>query len=219
MGKLPPIAMLLMTAALAFGTMSPLRGVSAPMVAVNRCNSQTIDEASAHVREYDRRGPGGSPNALLTRYAAIAELLSTLAEERGILTSVCSDAQSAPLFAQIAATAAWALSLEADIAAQLNASCPAAAKALPTMMLADAWLSLASVINDGGGTVPVAFGDVIPKVQTRAQALDLTLPPWSQTSPYWRDQVNAKAKAAVATCPSPSPSASPKARLLQIVRK
>ena len=66
--------------------------------------------------------------------------------------SVCSsEAQRAAFVAQIAATAAWALALEADVAARLNASCPAAAQALPTMMLSDAWLSLANVVNDDGG--------------------------------------------------------------------
>jgi hypothetical protein len=46
-------------------------------------------------------------------------------------------------------------------------------------------------------------------VQTRATAVGLTLPAWSETSAYWRDQVHAKAKAAIATCPSPSPSPTP----------
>jgi hypothetical protein len=89
-------------------------------------------------------------------------------------------------------------------------------------MLSGAWLSLANVVNNANGTVPASFQDVIPKVQTRAQAVGLPLPAWADTSAYWRDQVHAKAKAAIATCPSPSPSASPSPssrRFLQTIRK
>ena len=178
-------------------------------IAANRCNGQTIDDASARIRDYDRHTPGGSSVQLLQRFGAIAEVISMLNEEREVLNSICStDAQRAAFFAQIAATAAWALALEADVAARLNASCPAAAQALPTMMLSDAWLSLANVVNDRGGSVPSAFGDVIPKVQARAQAVGLALPAWGDTSAYWRDQVHLEAKAAIATCPSPSPAPS-----------
>jgi hypothetical protein len=174
------------------------------LVAAGRCNSQTIDDASVHLRDYDRRGTSGSPTQVVQRYAAIADVLKTLNEERDILDSVCADdSRRAALFAQIAAFSAWALALEADVAAKLNATCPAAAKAFPTMMLADAWLSLGRVVNDQNGAVPRAFSDVVPKVETRAQAVGLTLPKWADTSAYWRDQVQAQAKAQIATCPSP----------------
>ncbi len=176
-------------------------------IAVNRCNSLTIDEASSRVRDYDSHTAGAGSGQLLQRFRAIAEIIATLNEERDILNTICSsDAQREAFFVQIAATAAWALALEADVAGRLNASCPAAAQALPTVMLADAWLSLANVVNEDGGSVPAAFGEVIAKVQTRAQAVGLTLPAWRDTSAYWRDQVHAKTKAAVATCPSPSTS-------------
>ena len=62
------------------------------------------------------------------------------------------------------------------------------------MMIADSWLTLANIINLGNGVVPAAFDDVVPKVRTHADALGLTLPPWSETSQYWRDQVHAKEK-------------------------
>jgi hypothetical protein len=193
---------------LPLGATMPVRAEPPVEIAANRCNGQTIDDASARIRDYDRHTPGGSSVQLLQRFGAIAEVVSILNEEREILNSICSsDAQRAAFFAQIAATAAWALALEADVAARLNASCPAAAQALPTMMLSDAWLSLANVINDQG-SVPAAFGDVIPKVQARAQAVGLTLPAWRDTSAYWRDQVHLKAKAEIATCPSPSPTPS-----------
>jgi hypothetical protein len=206
MSKLLQVAMATMLVTLPLGAAEPAGAVPIE-VAVTRCNGQTIDDASSRLRDYDRHAPAGNEAALLSRYAAIAEVLATLNEERTILSTICSsDAERAPFFAQIAATVAWALVLESDVAARLNASCPAAATALPTMMLSDAWLALANVVNDGSGVVPTAFNDVIPKVQTRAVAVNLTLPAWSETSAYWRDQVHAKAKAAIATCPSPSPS-------------
>ncbi|HYL27627.1 MAG TPA: hypothetical protein VEW74_07315 [Candidatus Nitrosotalea sp.] len=194
----------------------PTRAATPDFVAVNRCNGQTIDDASARVREYDRHSPGTSAGSLVARYGAILDVLAVLNEEREILNSVCSsDAQRAPFFAQIAEYAAWALVLEADVAARLNASCPAAAQALPTMMLSDACLALANVVNENGGAVPSQFTDIIPKIQSRAQTVGLTLPPWSETSQYWRDQVHAKGKAAAATCPSPLPSPTPALRQVQ----
>jgi len=176
-------------------------------IAVSRCNGQTVDDMSSRLRDYDRHPPGSSQSKLLARFGAIADVLSTLSEEHDILKSVCSsESETAGLFTQIAALSAWALVLEADVAGGLNASCPAAARGLPTMMLADAWLVLANRINDANGAVPPSFNDVIPKIQTRAQAVGLTLPAWSETSQYWRDQIHTKEKAAVATCRSPSPS-------------
>lgn len=182
--------------------------VSTPAeVAVNRCNGQTIDDMSRRLRDYDRHGAGNSQTQLLARFGAIADVLATLGEEHDILKSVCaSENETAGLFTQIAALSAWALVLEADVAGRLNASCAAAARGLPAMMLADAWLALANRVNDANGAVPAAFKDIIPKIQTGAQAVDLPLPPWSETSQYWRDQVHAKQKAAIATCPSPSPT-------------
>jgi hypothetical protein len=184
---------------------------AAPILAVDsgRCNSQTIDDASGRIRQYDRHGPGSGSAKLLQRYGAIADVIATLNEERDILESICaSDAQRAPLFAQIAKYSAWALALQADLAEQLNASCPAAASALPQMMLADAWLALANVVNGDGGTIPPSFADVAPRIQTRAATVGLTLPPWADTSAYWAGQVHDKAKAAIATCPSPTPAPS-----------
>jgi hypothetical protein len=189
------------------GAAAPLRAATPVQVAVNRCNSQTVDDAYARVRDFDRHAPSGNSGDLLQRIGAITGLLGTLREEREILDSMCaSDAARAPLFAQIAATTAWALTLESDVAARLNASCPAAAQAFPKMMLSDAWLAMANVVNDSGGPVPAIFTDVIAKVQSRAQAVGLTLPPWADTSAYWRDRVHDRAKADVATCPSPSPA-------------
>jgi hypothetical protein len=198
----------ILTAAIAAAVVGgPSASAASVQVASSRCNGQTIDDAAARVRDYDRRGTGGNSTQLIQRYGSIAEVIAVLNEEREILNSLCtSDAQRAGFLAQIAAISAWALVLESGVTAKLNASCPAAETALPTMMLADAWLTMANIVNEQNGTVPPAFNDMIPRVQSRAQSVGLTLPPWSETSAYWSDQIHAKAKAAIATCPSPSPS-------------
>jgi hypothetical protein len=183
---------------------------SSPVPAANRCNGLTIDSESARVRDYDRHPPADTPSALVTRYGAIADVISTLTEEHGILSSICSsEPQKTALFVQIAAVSAWAIVLESDIAARLNASCPGAAKAFPSIMLADAWLSLANVVNENGGAAPPEFAEVTPKIQSRAQAVGLALPAWADTSQYWRDQLDAKEKPIIQACPSPSPTHSP----------
>lgn len=200
----------MLAAIVLLGVAGPARPGPPVLVASDRCNGQTIDDASSRIRDYDRHGPGGGSAKLLQRYGALVEVISTLNEERDVLESMCeSDVQRAPLLAQIAAYSAWALALQSDVAAKLNASCPAAATALPTMMLADAWLALANVVNADGGAVPASFADVIPKVQTRAAAVGLTLPSWADTSAYWAGQVRDKAKTAIATCPTPSPTPHP----------
>ena len=108
------------------------RGTPPVELASNRCNSQTIDDASTKLRDYDRRGSSGNSAQLIQRYGAIVDVISVLNEERQILDGVCSsDAQRGPLFAQIASLSAWALTLESDIAVKLNASCGAAQTALP----------------------------------------------------------------------------------------
>ncbi len=76
-------------------------------------------------------------------------------------------------------------------------------------MLADAWLSLANLVNENGGAVPLEFSDVIPKIRSRAQAVGLTLPAWPETSQYWRDQLDAKEKPIIQACQSPSATPSP----------
>ncbi len=88
---------------------------------------------------------------------------------------------------------------------------------------------MAATVNDQGGTVPRSIAEVVPKIQTRAAAVGLTLPAYTETSPYWRDQVTDQAKQAVQICPTPVPPASDQhaiaiplaalARFLQIVLK
>jgi len=210
MGSSLRVAGLIVAVVATLVTVVPGHAAATVIVAVNRCNGQVIDESSARVRDYDRHPPADNQTALLKRYGALSELVGTLNEEREILDSVCSrDARQGELFAQVAAASGTALVLEADVTAKLNAACPAAATGIPQMILADAWLGLARVVNEQNGTVPASFSDVIAKVQSHAHAVNLTLPAWADTSAYWRDQVKAKAKDAVATCQSPSPSASP----------
>lgn len=176
------------------------------VAAASRCNSRTISDYQTQIRGYDAHPPRDNPSALNARLGDIAEILEGLTEEHGVLDNVCpNDADKAPLFAQLNATVAWALALQSDIAAKLNVSCPPAAKALPAAMLAQAWLAIAATVNDNDGAIPKALTDVIPKVQTRATAIGLTLPAYPDTSAYWRDQVADQAKQAVAGCPTPVP--------------
>lgn len=180
--------------------------VSASTVAASRCNSRTIGDLQTEIRGYDARPPRSNPADLNARLGDIADILSSLNEEHGVLDAECTtDAQKAPLFAQLNSTVAWALALQSDIAAKLNASCPPAAKALPAAMLAQAWLALAATVNDNNGSVPKSVAEIVPKVQTRAAAVGLTLPTYPETSPHWRDQVADQAKQAVAGCPTPVP--------------
>jgi hypothetical protein len=180
---------------------------SASTVAVaNRCNSRMINDYQGQIRNYDAHPPRSNPAALNARLGDIADILSGLNEEHGVLDSFCAtEADKAPLYAQLNATVAWALALQSDIAVKLNASCPPAAKALPAAMLAQAWLALAATVNDNNGTVPASIAEIIPKVRTRAAAVGLTLPAYPETSAYWRDQVTDVAKQAVAGCPTPVP--------------
>ena len=176
------------------------------VAAASRCNSRTISDYQNQIRGYDAHPPRDNPGALNARLGDIADILEALNEEHGVLDNICpSDDDKAPLFAELNATVAWALALQSDIAAKLNASCPPAAKSLPAAMLAQAWLAIAATVNDNNGTVAKALLEVIPKVQTRAAAVGLTLPAYADTSAYWRDQVADQARQAVAICPTPVP--------------
>jgi hypothetical protein len=185
-------------------------GGAAQVVAVaDRCNARMINQYQGEIRNFDAHPPRSDPAHLNARLGEIADVVSSLDEEHGVLDSMCAtETDKAPLFAQLNATVAWALALESDIAAKLNASCPAAAKALPAAMLAQSWLALAATVNDAGGAVPNSTAEVVPKIRTRAAAVDLELPAYTETSAYWRDQITQKAKEAVASCPSPTPSGS-----------
>jgi hypothetical protein len=183
------------------------------VAAASRCSPRVVDDYNAQIRAFAKNPPKDNNAALNARLGDIADILNSLGEEHNVLDSVCpTDTDKQPLFAQLNATTAWALVLQSDIAVKLNASCPGAAKALPAAMIAQAWLAVAASVNDAGGSVPKPIAQVQPLVQARATALGLTLPAYSETSAYWRDQMADNAKAAVAVCmpsPSPSPSGSP----------
>ncbi|HEY1654727.1 MAG TPA: hypothetical protein VGF86_06425 [Candidatus Tumulicola sp.] len=176
------------------------------VAAASRCNPRVIDDYYSQIRNDDAHPPKNDSRALNDRLGDLGDVLNSLSEEHNVLDSICpNDTDKAPLFAQLNAATAWALALQSDIAATLNASCPPAAKALPAAMLAQAWLALAATVNDEGGTVPKSVADIVPKIQTRAAAVGLTLPAYTETSPYWRDQVTDVAKQAVQVCPTPVP--------------
>jgi hypothetical protein len=175
------------------------------VAAASRCNSRTINDYQGQIRTYDAHPPKSDPADLNKRLGDIVDILGALNEEHNILDNICPDDSKPPLFAQLNSTIAWALALQSDIAAKLNASCPPAAKALPAAMLAQAWLALAATVNDNGGTVPKSVAEVLPKVQTRAAAVGLALPAYPDTSAYWRDQVTDQARQAAAACPTPVP--------------
>jgi hypothetical protein len=196
----------------------------ASVVAVDRCNGRMVNEYADEIRNDDARPPRSNPADLEKRFDDISQLLAGLDQERGILDIMCStDAQKAPYFAQIGAAAAWGLALQSDVASKLAMPCPAGSKGFSQALLAQAWLDLASIVANAGGTVPPEVARIAPKVQTRAAALGLTLPAYPETSAYWRDTVAAQAKTAIEACPTPSPApqpfSSPPTGFLRIVRK
>ncbi len=172
-----------------------------------RCNAQMLNELQEQVRNDDRHGPGGSAADAQKRYAELAQILNSLSEERGILENVCqTDAEKAPLFGQLGATAGWTLALASDLVPRLL-TCPAAIHGLQSTMLGQAWLNLATVVNhDTGGTVPPSIAEVQPKIESRAKTVDLTLPSLKDTSAYWLSQLTRQGQLEAGTCPSPSPS-------------
>lgn len=180
------------------------------LVAASRCNSRMIGDYAAEIRDDDAHQPGSKLSDLQKRYNDLNELLQTLSQERAVLDSVCaSDADKAPLFAYLSATASYALALQSDIALKINLPCPPAAKAVAEALLAQGWLDLASTVNDAGGTVPKDVAQAAPRIQKRAEALGMTLPVYKDTSAYWRDQQSGQAKTAIDACSTPAPSASP----------
>lgn len=177
-----------------------------------RCNSRMIGDYSNEIRDYDAHPPSGNLEDLQKRFNLINGVLQELGQERAVIDSVCpSDADKAPLYAYLSATASYALALESDIAIRINQPCPPAAKAVAQALLAQGWLDLATIVNEAGGTPPKDIADAAPRIQKRAGLLGLTLPAWADTSAYWRDQQANQAKAAVEACSSPPPSASPAA--------
>ena len=188
----------------------PVRAAGA--VAFDRCNPRMADDYSGQIRDFEAHPVRGGANDMFKRLQAINDVLTAVNQERGVIDGVCStQAQKAPIFAQLAATAAWGLGLQSDVLLQLGQPCPPAGKAMATALVSQGWLDLATSVNHNGGTVPEPVAQVVPKLQSRAAALGLTLPAFADTSAYWRDGLDTQAKAAMKACPTPLPSPAPSA--------
>lgn len=175
------------------------------LVAFNRCDSRNINDVFEQLRGWEKTPPKGA-SAQVQRLNDLRDAINSLNQERGVLDAVCPATVSrAPFNAQIGAGVAWALLQQTDIFLAVGPPCPAAGNAIPNQLVASAWLSLAAPVNEAGGAPPQSIQEIVPKVQAHAAALNLTLPPFHDTSSYWRDQIAAQSKAAVAACPTQPP--------------
>ncbi len=205
------------------------------VVAANKqgiaCNEIVANQITDKVRDYDKHPPSATDRAALTaRYDALDDVISEFQREDMVVRGVVcrTDNGRGPIEAKIAAGAAWAMALQADILAQLwSASCPDAAHDLPASVLADAWVSLAEAMPGSPGSdyptpspgpagaaptpepTPQSIVEVIPKIQSRATALNLDLPDFPDATDYWARGIRQKADASVATCPVAAPSPMP----------
>ncbi len=214
----------LLGAAIFGAAVLPIRTAARPapaLVALNRCGPQNIDDYTTTVRNAEAHPPRGGQAAEFKRFKKLQGVIAGLGQERGILAAVCPQNVDRTAFnAEIAAAQAWAMALEADIATALGPPCPSAAGAVERQFLAGAWYTLAFEVTAEGGTPRPVIAAVIPKVQSRAAKVNLTLPSFADTSAYWRDQVKAATTASLQACATPSPapaataapSASPSAR-------
>jgi hypothetical protein len=184
------------------------------LVAASRCNGRAIDDDQTQIRDVERHLAGNDPNAIRAQLADLGDTLNGLSEEHNVLDHVCtSDNDKLPLFQQINAATASGILLQSELIAKLYVACPAAATAVPQALVAQAWLAVAATVNDANGTIPVIMAPVIPKVQARAAALNMTLPVYADTSAYWRDQFANAVTPAMQLCagklPTPPPTDAP----------
>jgi hypothetical protein len=184
------------------------------LVAASRCNGRLIDDDQNQIRDVERHLAGNDPNAIRSQLGDLSDALSALSEEHNVLDHVCTnDNDKLPLFQQINAATASGILLQSELIGKLYAPCPAAATAVPQALVAQAWLAVAATINDANGSIPVIMAPVIPKVQERAAALNMTLPAYADTSAYWRDQfanaVTPAMQSCAGTLPTPPPTPAP----------
>jgi hypothetical protein len=184
------------------------------LVAASRCNGRAVDDDQNQIRDVERHLAGNDPNAIRAQLADLGDTLNGLSEEHNVLDHVCTNENDKlPLFQQINAATAGGILLQSELIAKLYAPCPAAATAVPQALVAQAWLAVAATINDANGTIPVIMAPVIPKVQARAAALNMTLPAYADTSAYWRDQFANAVTPAMQLCagklPTPPPTPTP----------
>jgi hypothetical protein len=172
-----------------------------------------IDDDSNQIRDLERR-PAKDANAIWGQLSDLHDTLSALSEENNVIDHECAtDTDKAPLFAQINAATATGIVLQSDLIGRLYAPCPPAATAVSQALIAQAWLAVAATINDQNGVVPASIAPVIPKVRTRAAALNMALPAYPDTSAYWRDQFGGAVQTAMQSCvgklPTPPPTPKP----------
>ncbi len=169
------------------------------VVALARCNDLNATHLEDQVRGYEKRPPSAAD--LDTRLGDLQAVISGADNESIILHGVCSEADFAPLAAHLDAVQAWAYALESDLSREKNAkACPAAEIPVARAYVANGWLLLARADLDATGKYsPVQ--NVLPKIQNRAAALNLTLPGRYDATQYWLDGIRAAATDAAKGCP------------------
>ena len=190
-------------AAAAFVVLLPGLPARAPadVTTPERCNTIVASQLDNRVRQLDKRAP--ATNELADRYNDLQRIISEAAQEEEILENTCpSDASRAPIDVQLGATAAWAYALQSDVVrAKFAITCQTVKDVAAAAFVATAWRELAEVAPPGQATPAPALGEVIPKVESRASAVGLTLPSLADASNYWATQQQDKAKEATEGCP------------------
>ncbi len=169
------------------------------VVALARCNNLNATHLEDQVRGYEKHPP--APADVDARFADLQAVNSSADNESIILKGVCSEADFVPISAQLAAVKAWSDVLEADLSRQKNATaCPAAEIPVARAYVANGWFLVARADLDATGKFP-ALQNVLPKVQARAAALNLTLPGRDDTTQYWLGTIQDAATTAAKGCP------------------
>ena len=170
------------------------------VVALARCNNLNATHYEDQVRDYEKHPPTGATDRD-ARFAALEGVIASADNEMIILQGICSPADFQPVAAQLDAVDAWALVLESDLSRQKNATeCPAAEVPIAQGYVANAWLLLSRADLDATGKYPTVQ-NVLPKVQTRAAALKLTLPARYDATNYWVTTVRNAGTEAAKGCP------------------
>lgn len=169
------------------------------VVALARCNNLNATHLEDQVRGYEKNPP--KPADFDTRFADLQAVIGSADNEAIILKGVCSEGDFERIDAQLNAVQAWALVLESDMSRQKNAKdCPAAEIPAAKAYIANAWLLLARADLNATGKYS-SVQNVLPKVQTQATALNLTLPAREDTTQYWLNTVRDGATEAAKGCP------------------
>lgn len=168
-----------------------------------RCNNVIATQLGDQLRGFEKHP--AKPEDWDKRFAALKDLLSQADIEQGVLTSVCPENDLVPVASQLEATRAWAIMQESDIARDEYAQdCPAQGKPVTAGFLAEAWLHAIKATPDG--TKPAKLTtEVQSMIQTRAETVELKLPPPADTSNYWMTGIQSQGRTAAKACPTPSP--------------